>query len=152
MQYIRFLKTPRLKAKAGRAQIAALITVTSDLGESFMLRDSPIIALVRLEDGTVIARREFSWTAGMRSLPIEILVERRPNGGRPVTLQVSANGLSADNLLLGPKSTILSVWSSPLTLNSEDVEDFVERRLDIGRGHHLSVWEETRDSIARHIW
>ena len=79
-------------------------------------------------------------------------VDRQPGDGRPVTLHVSAHGCAADSLLAEPRATVLSVWSAPLTANSADGDGLVERRLDIGRGQPLRVWEETRDSIARHIW
>ncbi|KAA8905533.1 UPF0665 family protein c [Sphaerosporella brunnea] len=158
MQYIRFLKKPRFKAGARRGgTVSTLIVVTSDLGESFMPRDSPIVGTVRHIDGTVIARREYTWAAGMRCLAIDISVGAQASNGKAIVLQVSAHERPADQLCSPvelPRSTVLSAWSAPFNPGKNEVEagDFVERRMDIGREKYLGVWEETKDSIALHIW
>ena len=56
----------------------------------------------------------------------------------------------------------MSAWSAPFGapragggLRTDEVviaEGFVERRLHLGLGRGLAVWEETGESIARHIW
>ena len=118
-----------------------------------MFRDSPLIALVRDSLGMALAQKEFSWTVGMRSLKIDIEFDRRASNGEAVVLQVSTRDAVVDSLISGPAITVLSVWSSPVSLTANSmVEDFVERRLDIGGPEYLSIWEETRESIARHIW
>jgi hypothetical protein len=156
MQYIRFLKTPRFKPGTRRGgTVSTLIVVTSDLGESFMPRDSPIIGAVQHVDGTVIARREYTWTAGMRCLAIDIPVGHQASNGKSIILQVSADDQIADQLLHEPRTTVLSAWSAPFNAGGPEevgVGDFVERRLNIGREKYLSIWEETKDSIALHIW
>jgi len=153
MQYIRFLKSPRFKAGRHRdGIISTLITVCSDLGESFMVRDSPIIGIVRHCNGAEIFRKEFLWKSGMRTLQINITVDRA-SYCEPMILQVSTDDVAADQLFLEPKTTVLSVWSPPFGLSHETGTEFlVERRLDIGCETYFAVWEETRDSIARHIW
>lgn len=152
MQYIRFLKAPRFSGNT----ISALITITSDLGESFMHRDSVVIGTVRYKDGggAAIARKEFTWKAGMRSLKVEIPVRAGAARGEPVVLQVSTSDSATVDPLLGSGINIMSVWSSPFVLKAGEVgeRELVERRLNIGRKMHLSVWEETKNSIALHIW
>jgi hypothetical protein len=156
MQYIRFLKTPRFKPGARRGgTVSTLIVVTSDLGESFMPRDSPITGTVQHVDGTVIARREYIWTTGMRCLAIDIPVGPQASNGKPIILQVSTGDQIADQILHEPRTTVLSVWSAPFNAGGTDeagVGEFVERRLNIGREKYLSIWEETKNSIALHIW
>ncbi|KAF8535672.1 putative methyltransferase-domain-containing protein [Trichophaea hybrida] len=153
MQYIRFLKSPRFKQiGCGNGTISALITVCTDLGESFMCRDCLIIGIVRHCKGAEIFRKEFSWKSGMRSLKINITVDQ-VSGCEPMILQVSTGDVVADQLLLEPMTTVLSVWSSPFGLRKDvEAESLVERRLDLGCETYFTVWEETRDSIARHIW
>ena len=153
MQYIRFLKTPRFSG----GTMSALITITSDLGESFMQRDSAVVGTVRRSDdgGAAIARKDFAWKAGMRALRLEIPVRAGAAGGERVVLQVSTSGLAADRLL-GPGVAIMAVWSAPVVLRAgeagEQQQQLVERRLDLGGETLLRVWEERKDSIALHIW
>ena len=152
MQYIRFLKVPSFSGDT----ISALITITSDLGDSFMHRDSAVVGAVRSKDGggAVIARKDFTWRASMRSLKIEIAVRAGAAKGQPVVLQVSTSDLVMVDQLLGAGFKVMSVWSSPVVLRAGQArgQDLVERRLDVGRKMHLSVWEETKNSIALHIW
>jgi hypothetical protein len=149
MQYIRFLKSPCFKPGRRGGSISALITVTSDLGDFFMPRDSPIIGRVTDENGNIIARKTFQWLAGMRALKIDIDVNSQ---GDNVVLQVSSRN-PADNLLKDSDDAILSVWSPPFVLNKNfQIDGLVERRLGIGHERVLSIWEEPGESIARHIW
>ena len=93
----------------------------------------------------------------MRDLNIDMDVPAHgTGGGDAVILQVSASDVVlADHLLLEPRTVVLSIWSSPFRLNQEltgEVTSYVERRLYVGRKPYMSIWEETKDSIARHIW
>jgi len=102
MFYIRFFKQPRILPKSQQeGTISALVTITSDLGESFLLQDSSIVARAWSIDGTtIIARGKFLWTRGSRSLKIDIDVDVRTFGARPVVLQVSgSDSMGPDKLL-----------------------------------------------------
>ena len=53
----------------------------------------------------------------------------------------------ADQLLLEPRTAVLSIWSWPFRLNQEvtgEVISYVERRLHVGRKPYMSIWGETR--------
>lgn len=157
MYYIRFFKQPRILPKSQQeGTISALVTITSDLGESFLPQDSSIVAKAWGIDGTtIIAREELLWTRGCRSLKIDIDFDVRTFGARPVVLQVSgSDSMGPDKLLEKHSDIISSVWSAPfcITNNKAIPADCVERRLDIGGESYVGIWEESRESIARHIW
>lgn len=105
MRYIRFLKAPRITYDKGRksAQVSGLVSITSDLGDSFLPCDLTLFVeliqptrldvesnwesdlrtntrLVGLEpSGTtshVMAWTTAKWTQGMRSLPISLPLSR----------------------------------------------------------------------------
>lgn len=163
MQYIRFFKSPRFTyARNGHpGKVWAIITITSDLGESFFARDVDLTA--RLLDDTASRRplpipaSRYRWRSHMTQLRIELDVTIQPEGAlhRRVTLAVSSDQTAADNLSrpIGCNSEILSAYSSPFELTSGAVaESFVQRVLEIGCGEVLPIWEAMGESICRHIW
>ncbi|CAZ86505.1 unnamed protein product [Tuber melanosporum] len=162
MQYIRFLKTPRfVYTNDGRSgTVLALVTITSDLGESFFLQDVALTA--KLLDGKSwtslpLSVTRHTWKAGMRTLKIELdlVIKQKEIFHRAVVLSVSSEQSAADDLsqLEAAGSLVLSAYSSPFRpLGGIEAEGYVERRLTIGRKMALPVWEETGESIARHIW
>ncbi|KAG0638483.1 putative methyltransferase-domain-containing protein [Tuber brumale] len=162
MQYIRFLKTPRFVYTNDRCSGAALalVTITSDLGESFFFQDVALTA--KLLDGESwtslpLSVARHTWKAGMRTLKIELdlVIKQKEMIHRTAVLSVSSEQTAADDLsqLEGADSLVLSAYSSPFGLvGGIEAEGYVERRLTIGRKMALPVWEETGESIARHIW
>jgi len=162
MQYIRFLKNPRFVYSKDRRSgvVSALVTIASDLGDSFFFQDVALV--VKLLDGKSwtslpLSVTRHAWKAGMRTLKIELdfVIEQKEMFHRTVVLSVSSEQTAADDLsqsgAVGP--LVLSAYSSPFELSSStEAEGYVERRLTIGQEKVLSVWEETGESIARHIW
>lgn len=77
-----------------------------------------------------------------------------------LVLRVSAEAPPpADNLLEhrpGFGFGILSAWSAPFKIPEAGAGTsagaLVERRLQMSKERTLRVWEETGESIARHIW
>ncbi|PWW76217.1 hypothetical protein C7212DRAFT_280510 [Tuber magnatum] len=161
MQYIRFLKTPRFVYTNDRRSgtVFALVTIASDLGESFFLQDVALtIKLLNGESWTSLplSVTRYTWKAGMRTLKIELdLVKQKEMFHRTAVLSVSPEQTAADDLsqsgAAGP--LVSSAYSSPFGLSGGiEAEGYVERRLIIGWKKALLVWEETGESIARHIW
>ncbi|RPA92163.1 hypothetical protein L873DRAFT_1831204 [Choiromyces venosus 120613-1] len=162
MQYIRFLKTPRFVYTNGKRSgtVLALVTITSDLGESFLFQD--VALTVKLLDSKSwtslpLSVTRYSWKAGMRALKIELdlVIKQTEMFHRTVVLSVSSEKTTADDLSQSgaASSLVLSAYSSPFGLSGGlEAEGYVERRLTIGREKALLIWEETRESIARHIW
>ncbi|ORY12121.1 putative methyltransferase-domain-containing protein [Clohesyomyces aquaticus] len=162
MRYIRFLKTPRIidGKNPSKAHIYCLITITSDLGDSFLPFDLQLHAVVYPEeDGEeVTIRTTIEWTAGMRSLPIRLPLGRCRIVW-PARIRIGVHPEpTADNfmdLLSAPESRgVISAWSAPLDPSNLVVEaaKLVERRFDLQFSNTLRILEETGDSIARHLW
>jgi hypothetical protein len=86
MHYIRFLKPLRL-LPGSSPTLGAKVTVTTDLGESFLCLDIPLSAEVWLEDGkNALLAKVYQWKGsnGMRSFEITLPV---PSGVGMYTLQ-----------------------------------------------------------------
>jgi len=162
MQYIRFLKTPRfVYRKGGRSgAVSALVTIASDLGDSFFFQD--VALAVKLLDGKSwtslpLSVTSYAWKAGMRTLKIELdfVIKQKETFHRTVVLSVSSEQTAADDLSQSGVASplVLSAYSSPFGLSGgTEAEGYVERRLIIDQEKVLPVWEETGESIARHIW
>lgn len=183
MHYIRILKPPRLLPSSTPLSLIAKITITTDLGESFLLSNISLIAELEYEDGTLVLGegkgREYVWRGrdGMRSLELVVHVSI-PRGKRKM-------GGEMVRVLIRPREEDFAVDSFQKVLNMQDKDDeeeaggvvavrstsidinpgtnpdrvssggMAERvfSLDSGNGEkRVRIWEETGESIARHIW
>jgi len=159
MRYIRFLKTPRitLEKNTSKRQLYCLITITSDLGDSFLHRDLALCAeLLDADTDEVIVWNTVQWTGG-RSLPITFPLSRS-RGARPVRVRVGVEPKSRydefSKLQDEEFRGTVSAWSAPVVPSADGNEavKLVERRFDVGDGVRVNIWEETGESIARHLW
>ncbi|KAH7072935.1 putative methyltransferase-domain-containing protein [Paraphoma chrysanthemicola] len=161
MRYIRFLKTPRVVNEKGtsRSQISCLITVTSDLGDSFLPSDVQLSAELLSSNPReeVLVWRTVQWTAGMRSLAITFpLIKSRTSPSLRVKVGIEPKSKHDTFDVLCDKRScgIVSAWScefNPLP-SFQDVEKLVERRFCIQDNRMINIFEETGESIARHLW
>ncbi len=170
MHYIRFLKAPRVLPNA-LGMVTAKITLTTDLGESFLTED--IALLVGLEDGSGRPKqgpvKEYLWRGaqGVRSLEVMAPIAGRVNVVR-MFVRPKADGHNVESF-----ESVLAPGSS--SGSSEDLGGIVAVRsmaidakgkMSIGSGlaervftsksgssaTQVHIWEETGESIARHIW
>lgn len=161
MRYIRFLKTPKLLVKEGpNSVIKLVITITSDLGETFFPGDLLLAATLRsdFDHGDVYLRTTFKWEAGMRALPIELNFEQN-HIDWPARVHVHArNAPKSDHFERHDDGsdvpTIISAWSDILDPPQGvfEASKSAERRFTPLSNRTLSIWEETGESIARHLW
>lgn len=160
--YIRFLKSPRIqKQKPRSVSISALICVTTDLGDSFLAHDVDLLATLVL-DGTdkVLCQRALNWKAGKRELPISLGPFPENLSQYTIILGVGAiNPRQAEppteDYILGNPGVplVISGWSAPFGGSHPLVaEKLIERRFGPKDKLNLRIWEETGNSIARHIW
>ncbi|KAL1961012.1 hypothetical protein VTO42DRAFT_4900 [Malbranchea cinnamomea] len=160
--YIRFLKPPRVvsvagdrKSKAARA-VTALITITTDLGDAFLAEDVDVIGTLHVDAGNGKAcsfRKEARWKETDRELTIAIPVPAAGITARTAQLSVRAAGFAEHPADPVASCRIVSAWSGPLAWQEgAQAERLVQRRLDVGTAPELRIWEETGNSIARHIW
>ncbi|KAK7522253.1 putative methyltransferase-domain-containing protein [Phyllosticta citriasiana] len=155
MRYIRFLKVPKGDSKS----ISCVITITSDLGDDFLAEDVALSATIRSpkDRGDIFLRKSFNWTAGMRALPVDFDL-RHCDLDWPVVVHVGSKGQLADYFetqMAGAElPAVISVLSSPLHFPGGiyEAEKKVQRRLVPLSNRPLEIWEETGESIARHIW
>ncbi|KAG9874646.1 hypothetical protein KCV05_g22610, partial [Aureobasidium melanogenum] len=68
MHYVRFLKTPKVHVENGSVTLTAVITLTTDLGETFYPHDLQLAATLRQpdQDGDIYLRRTLQWRQDMR--------------------------------------------------------------------------------------
>lgn len=156
MRYIRFLKPPKLQGD----EIKSLITITSDLGDSFCPENVQVSASLRSaeEHGDIYLRKALTWTAGMRSLPIVFNI-RDCDVDWPSRVHVTQrNAPLSDHFEKHHNGSdlpsIISAWSDALDppKGAHEATKTVERRFTPLSNRVLSIWEETGESIARHIW
>ncbi|CZT11590.1 uncharacterized protein RAG0_15683 [Rhynchosporium agropyri] len=165
MHYIRFLKAPRrTQDSRGLHSLSAIITITTDLGDSFLYFDLPLI--VRLEDayGNPLSDssrfKEYLWTRshGFKGLPIEI----------PVVPQISRAGVEVNMVIKGKEEQHrVDSFEQVLSHTRKGFEDYggvvslrgnskgsgtIERSFDCGASDNIKIWEEAGESIARHVW
>ena len=151
--YIRFLKPPELDTRRGIAR--ALVTVTTDLGESFYPGDLDLHAVVvaaKAEKHWQSAWQTIKWKSGMRIVWIEI----RDMVSCPVeSLHLAVNTqptLMADKISLKEFPEILSAWSPCFGNKEKSIGNRVGRRYYTGTGVERKIDEEMHESIARHVW
>ncbi|KAL4929953.1 protein N-lysine methyltransferase family protein [Aspergillus undulatus] len=162
--YIRFLKTPRLqKQKPSSVSASALICITTDLGDAFLAQDVDLMVTLRpaAHDQNILCQELLQWHGGKREIPVSL-------GPLPVTftqvpllMEVAArnsnsnsNSTSSDPLLDQHSiPLVISCWSAPFGGPQMLAADkLVERRFRVNESVELGIWEETGNSIARHIW
>ncbi|OQD82768.1 hypothetical protein PENANT_c020G04321 [Penicillium antarcticum] len=142
--YVQFLKTPRVQQKKGTLFITALICITTDLGDDFLAEDVEL--LVSSTHKSPGIEQKVTWNAGNRELAINL-------GPLPSAWVQQSMELSAK---LQPEATgdkplvplVMAATSAPFGLKLP-AEKLVRRD---GPIKGLSIWEETGNSIARHIW
>lgn len=155
---VRFLRTPKVVVDKSDVTLKAVITVTTDLGETFYPDDLELVATLRepTNDGEIYLRRRLQWTSGARSLPINFNLSRNDIEW-PACLHVGMR-LTADRMTddtaAGLLPPIVDVWSSPINAvkGQFDSGHRVERRFTTLAERTISLLEDAGDSIARHLW
>ncbi|KAH0253533.1 hypothetical protein KCU91_g18440, partial [Aureobasidium melanogenum] len=162
MHYVRFLKTPKVHVENGSVTLTAVITLTTDLGETFYPHDLQLAATLRQpdQDGDIYLRRTLQWRQDMRSLNVTLDLTRTEIDW-PAQLHVHTKENKAamfdcfeDHASRGHLPGIVSVWSESLnpTKGTFETHRRVERRFTPLTGRTLNIYEDTGESIARHLW
>jgi hypothetical protein len=106
-----------------------------------------------------VLHESFLWKATDRQLLVvvgPIPSTHKSKGLQRAELAIRASDAvseSADPLASNGRHIIVSAWSASLILeDGAQAEKLVERRFDMGDSPSLHIWEETGNSIARHIW
>ena len=178
MWYIRFLKVPEYKVSAPqskdrlkRLMVTFTISITTDLGDEFLTGDkssdhalllTAIIVKAELGDSSLkwksleSAKSHFSWESGKRSITHKFEVPLQ--GNIPISslrLVISPKDEDANlqNVISGQIPRVINIWSDVFDSKSgKSTSGRVQRRFPLDHERFLHVWEETGESIARHIW
>ncbi|MCJ1431753.1 hypothetical protein MMC27_001108 [Xylographa pallens] len=155
--YIRFLKVPKIFPLTVGADftVKTTITLTSDLGDEFLAQDIGLFAYLDCNGVIDCSPLRPEWKAGMRALPFEFCVNKKSMAG-PLRLCISGHRpTAADQLSTTRMPELVSAWSGFFDVSgSREAPRKIERRFDLNISGcaELSIWEETGESIARHIW
>jgi hypothetical protein len=155
--YLRFLKPPKLNVRT--SIVRALLTITTDLGDDFYAGDLTIYAIaVASERGSNwhSAWQKVKWKRGMRTVWVEIRdIESSP----PELLRLIVNTqptVQADSAQVDCLPDILSARSEFFGRGADwekiQADNRVERRFKTEAGQDRVMYEETGESVARHIW
>lgn len=154
VHYIRFLRTPQVSDVSRRSlDISAVAAVTTDLGDAYLSQEITLIARIvdATRNGEILGSAEFPWKAGSRAVKINVPCGSKIQG-RLICLQLTTR----DTISVCSSHDIpavVDVWSSPFHIKPRaKAEILVERRLHLSGKSIARIWEETGDSIARHIW
>jgi hypothetical protein len=176
MHYIRFLKSPklvrvRIDARDGRQTIEAKVTVTTDLGESFLAADIGLVVCLVDGDGknTLGPGKKYLWKErnGMRSLEVSIPMAKVLRTGR-VRMVISPEEelykVGTFEQVLGGEATnedesggVVAIRSMEINLQDgkpagTGIAERVFTSTAGGTAKEIHIWEETGESIARHVW
>jgi hypothetical protein len=176
MHYIRFLKPPTLSRPSPDSPdilLSAKITITSDLGESFLCTDLPLQASLLDVSFRPSNLQKLAWKAGARSLDIALRVVGGAKGlksplqgscrlfvqprdaaycPRALTDIVTDTGSNGEGATGGGVVPILSEPLTAAMVGNMKPLGRVQRLLTMANGDKLRIWEETGESIAKHIW
>jgi SAM-dependent methyltransferase len=158
---VRFLKTPKILVDNGTVTLSAVITLTTDLGETFYPHDIQLAATLREPDhgGDIFLRKTLQWKSDMRSLSVSFDLTNTEIDW-PAKLHVHTKATKStydcfeDHHGRGHLPGIVSVWSETLnpTKGALETHRRVERRFTPLTGRTLNIFEDTGESIARHLW
>ena len=169
MHYIRFLKPPRPLPSSPQT-LSAKITVTTDLGESFLRVDVwLVVELLGTNSSYTTKVREYLWKGndGMRSLEVSVAIPighkeyNHPTVRMLVRPKVSeyavdtfVSALAVDKASRYDNTAgIVAVRSMEIATGPlQTAKTGMAERVFSAKGKDMHIWEETGESIARHIW
>ncbi|EXJ81361.1 hypothetical protein A1O3_07652 [Capronia epimyces CBS 606.96] len=155
VHYIRFLRTPQTHVgkKTKTVDIAAVVALTTDLGDAYYAQDIDLVVEIveANRPHAVLHSHTLPWQASSRALKFTVHCPSTYTS-RSARLHVTTKATqNAFSLFTVPN--ILDVWSPVFVLSDKQrTEPVVERDLLLPNKSHIRMWEETGDSIARHVW
>lgn len=153
--YVRFLKTPRFQHQKKAVSISALICIATDLGDDFLAEDVDLVAKwAQYPSQKVLYRGPLKWEAGARQLPV--MLGPFPHDAaaqQKAILTIQSQNAQEDALGVDTIPLVMSGCSAPFGPQTEPAEKLILRELSVpNEVQPLRIWEETGNSIARHIW
>ena len=153
VHYIRFLRTPQCDVGKKGVDVSAVVAVQTDLSDALLHQDVDLVADIVEANSPhrIICSELFQWQAASRALKLTLKCPGKYLS-LAVRLHVTTKVLpSSLKTLEVPK--ILDVWSHYLVLSDKQRSvPIVERQLLLSNETCVRIWEDTGESMARHIW
>ena len=153
VHYVRFLSPPRVLEDSKRClEIHAVLALTTDLYDSYYPIDAglQIRVLSADEHEDVFLAQTCRWKANSRALKICLQCNSK-YAGKSVRLHVAS--LTEGTASAAALPVLLDVWSASFALiDKQRADPMVVRRMVLPNLSELTVWEETGESMARHVW
>ncbi|KAL7928092.1 putative methyltransferase domain-containing protein [Trichoderma chlorosporum] len=176
MHYIRLLSPPKLAKSRGQIRLELVITINTDLSDSFLFVQSPLEIIVTAEVASSSGKTtwaltgpgELGWKPGMRilkpsfNLPLQFIKALAASSKTEICISakpaLSATGVQSilmDSAKDDGGGLIMSVWAE-IRASGHDEDHLCTRRLyfdgnSLG-GEFLEIEEEMGESMARHVW
>ena len=153
MYYIRFLKAPRHEIDSDCGSFKALVTITTDLGDTFYHEDVTLhAALLSQVSDPNPSWKTFQWKAGMRVLWLRMSSTDPKAMCNSLTLFVSPRQCFDSDRFQDDITHILSARILlPRPHDSNCVFHTIRRDLSTSSGQ-VRIHEGMGESIVRHIW
>ncbi|KAJ0119603.1 uncharacterized protein J7T55_013806 [Diaporthe amygdali] len=179
MHYIRLMRPPSLDKEQ---KLKLVLTITTDLGDSFLCPDEPVPISVYLTRNPLensdetpaicltprkAGKSGTSWKSGMRVLKLDLPVPDKifkrskktlpPKGKMPSICIVASDDIvdlpTAADIPFDSKGRIVTL-ESEFPWRSEDTQQTFEslRRFALTEGDFLRIDERIGESIDRHVW
>ncbi|KAI8966333.1 putative methyltransferase-domain-containing protein [Daldinia sp. FL1419] len=177
MHYIRLLRGPKLDASnLKRPLISILLTITTDLGDSFLYPDEPVDLVISVENPTgqsVIlgTDRPPKWMAGMRCLDIKVSIKAHTKkddvtctirihpatqtpplgvlkGSDALPWGVVRGSPVSKGLIMPVSVEMANGVCSPVAVRTLRLSAALQSRDQLD----VNLEEDVGESIARHIW
>ena len=157
--YVRYLKLPtwekKKRGKGFQYFISALITITNDLGNEFLAEDVTLChSWVKHPELQMKCQQLDEWKAGSRQLPVTLgPFTANSVGTGEACIKVQVLDISEDRLKVDEAPMVVAGFSAPFDKDN-GAPKLVERQFYVGdeRRTRFKIWEETGNSIARHLW
>ncbi|KAJ5708270.1 hypothetical protein N7488_008071, partial [Penicillium malachiteum] len=157
------ISSRKKNAKQSRPQqkksvsITALICITTDLGDDFLAEDVDLVATwAQRASRKSMDQCTFQWRAGSRQLAISMgpySVDQVAQ--HDAVLQIRSQADPQDVLGRNTTPLVISGCSASFQWQSDAAQKLIQRELHISENKAIAplrIWEETGNSIARHIW
>ncbi|KAK8098728.1 uncharacterized protein PG998_011969 [Apiospora kogelbergensis] len=183
MHYIRLLRPVSVESSSNRREdtLSVLLTITTDLGDSFFSPDEPLALGLVLESaggaqkGKVLAcpadkGSPLQWRAGMRVLKAQLRL-RTPLPNEKTTVRIFARSHQSKapsprpywrhgyeeeptELVVPVSVDMVNRRCAPVSLRQMPLPGWGDDddAASDGNGHDLALGEDIGESIARHIW
>jgi 2-polyprenyl-3-methyl-5-hydroxy-6-metoxy-1,4-benzoquinol methylase len=164
MNFVRFIKTPRIDAKKSQvkgtakkpynSQLSMILTITNDFSP-FAGHAKLLCELISL-DNVVLAADNVQWTQTSREIKVDFPIRFRSKevrvSVRPASLDRERQSETFLSMFLGAATNhVVGVKTATFPFDTSSKLDTVYRQFELPRGP-LQIAEQVGETIIRHVW